>query len=102
MSGKVSVIPADRLIDAVDELREGLAQRERELEEREVAVAAAQERLSQDAMVQAAYAAGEKVFRDRVIALIDLQLEQLGGAGLNAISLKTLRRMIAGDEGGSV
>jgi hypothetical protein len=32
-----------------------------------------------------------------VVALIDLQLEQLSRAGLNAISLQTLRRQLLED-----
>lgn len=68
-----------------------------DLEEREAAIAEAHERLSQSAAVQAAYHQATLNERDRVLALIDLQLQHLGSAGLNAISLRTLRRHILAD-----
>jgi hypothetical protein len=69
-----------------------------EIERREAEVARAAEALSQQDAVQQALRCGRQEERGRVVALIDLQLEQLDGAGLNAMSLRTLRRQLL--EGG--
>lgn len=68
-----------------------------DLDAREAAIAEALEHLNQSAAVQAAYHQATLNERDRVLALIDLQLEHLGTAGINAISLRTLRRHILTD-----
>jgi hypothetical protein len=74
----------------VHELRDQLA----EIERREAEVARAAEELSQQKAVQQAVRCGRQEERGRVVALIDLQLEQLGRVGLNAISLQALRRQL--------
>jgi hypothetical protein len=71
-----------------------LERRTTTLVKRERDVAAAAEQLSQSAAVQAAWAGGQQAERQRITAMIDLQLEQLHQAGLNAISLKALRQHI--------
>lgn len=76
------------------QLADQLEAKEQELLEREQAVAHAAEELSQEVQVQQAFAAGKADERGRVVALIDLQLETLGRAGLNAISLRTLRQQL--------
>ena len=65
-----------------------------EIERREAEVARAAEELSQQEAVQQALRCGRQEERGRVVALIDLQLEQLDGAGLNAMSLQALRRQL--------
>ena len=65
-----------------------------EIERREAEVARAAEELSQQEAVQQALRCGRQEERGRVVALIDLQLEQLNRAGLNAMSLQALRRQL--------
>lgn len=65
-----------------------------EIERREAEVARAAEELSQQDAVQQALRCGRQEERGRVVALIDLQLEQLNRAGLNAMSLQALRRQL--------
>ena len=65
-----------------------------EIERREAEVARAAEALSQQDAVQQALRCGRQEERGRVVALIDLQLEQLNRAGLNAMSLQALRRQL--------
>ena len=74
----------------VRELRDQLA----DIEQREAAMARAAEQLSQDEAVQQALRCGRQEERGRVVELIDLQLEQLNRAGLNAMSLQALRRQL--------
>lgn len=74
----------------VMELREQVA----EIERRELEVARAAEQLSQQEAVRQALRCGQQEERSRVIALIDLQLEQLNQAGINAMSLHALRRLL--------
>jgi len=57
-------------------------------------LAAAAEQLSQEAAVRAAWQQGGRHERNRVTALIDLQLDQLNRSGVNAGVLATLRRMV--------
>jgi hypothetical protein len=64
------------------------------LQQREAAVAAATEQLSQDASVQAAWQHGCSYERSRLVTLIDLQLETLQRGGTNATVLYALRRMV--------
>jgi hypothetical protein len=71
-----------------------LQQQQAGLEQRELQVAKAAEELSQSIAVQQALRCGRQEERGRVVALIDLQLEQLGRVGLNAISLQALRRQL--------
>jgi len=65
-----------------------------EIERREAEVARAAEELSQQDAVQQALRCGRQEERGRVVALIDLQLEQLNRAGSNAMSLQALRRQL--------
>ena len=65
-----------------------------EIERREAEVARAAEELSQQDAVQQALRCGRQEERGRVVELIDLQLEQLNRAGLNAMSLQALRRQL--------
>lgn len=76
--------------DLVRELRDQVV----EIERREAEVARAAEELSQQEAVQQALRCGRQEERGRVVALIDLQLEQLNGAGINAMSLQALRRQL--------
>ena len=88
-------------LQTIHELLSELQQQQVELEQRELQVAKAAEELSQSRAVQQALRCGRQEERGRVVALIDLQLEQLGRAGLNAISLQALRRQLvdSGSEG---
>jgi hypothetical protein len=65
-----------------------------DLEAREQSVAQATEELTASAAVQAAWQQGGAAERDRVVMLIDHQLDQLSSGGINAIVLTTLRRMV--------
>lgn len=78
----------------LQQLVDQLEAKELELIEREKAVAQAAEQLSQEVHVQQAFVAGKQDERERVLALIELQLETLGTAGLNSISLRTLRQQL--------
>ena len=64
------------------------------LDKREQQLAQAAEQLSQEAAVRAAWQQGGRHERNRVAALIDLQLDQLNRGGVNAGVLATLRRMV--------
>ena len=69
------------------------------LEQRERQLAQAAEQLSQEPAIAAAWQQGGMAERDRVAALIDLQLDQLGRGGINAVVLTALRRMVLEVEG---
>ena len=77
----------DALLAQIDADHQALLTREQQL-------AAAAERLSQDPAIAAAWQQGGAAERDRVVALIDHQLDQLSRGGINAIVLTTLRRMV--------
>jgi hypothetical protein len=64
------------------------------LDKRERQLAQAAEQLNQEAAVRAAWQQGGRHERNRVTALIDLQLDQLQRSGVNAGVLCTLRRMV--------
>jgi hypothetical protein len=81
-------------MDALTRTRQQLDTLLADLEAREQSVAHATELLSQDASVQAAWRQGGAAERDRVVMLIDHQLDQLSRGGINAIVLTTLRRMV--------
>jgi hypothetical protein len=51
--------------------------------------------LTESAVVQAALHQGAAAERDRVLLLIDHQLDQLKRGGTNAVVLTALRRMVA-------
>jgi hypothetical protein len=57
-------------------------------------VAHATELLTESAAVQAAWRQGGAAERDRIVTLIDHQLATLAGAGMNAMALAALRRMV--------
>jgi hypothetical protein len=78
----------------VNEVLLELDRRNRALDEQALILAQAAERLSQDAAVKEAFRCGQQTKQDQIIAMIDLQLNQLEGAGINVLSLKTLRRHI--------
>ena len=65
-----------------------------DLEVREQSVAQAAEELTASAAVQAAWRQGGAAERDRVVMLIDRQLDQLSRGGINALVLTALRRMV--------
>jgi hypothetical protein len=81
-------------MDALTRTRQQLDDLLADLEAREQSVAQAAEELTALAAVQAAWRQGGDAERDRVVMLIDLQLDQLSRGGINAIVLTTLRRMV--------
>jgi hypothetical protein len=81
-------------IQTIQELLADLQEQQLQIERRAAEIAQAAEELSQTTAVQQALRCGQQEERGRVVALIDLQLEQLGKAGINAISLQTLRRQL--------
>ena len=80
---------------AFTQLRQQLDQLLTDLDEREQAIAQAAEMLTESAVVQAAFHQGAASMRDRVLILIDHQVDQLKRGGTNALVLRTLRRMVA-------
>jgi hypothetical protein len=81
-------------MDALTRTRQQLDDLLTDLHSREQAVAHATELLSQDASVQSAWRQGGAAERDRIVTLIDHQLATLAGAGMNAMALAALRRMV--------
>jgi hypothetical protein len=81
-------------MDALTQARQQLDTLLADLEAREQSVAQAAEELTATAAVQAAWQQGGMAQLDRVVALIDHQLDQLSRGGINAIVLTTLRRMV--------
>ena len=81
-------------MDALTRTRQQLDDLLADLEARERSVAQAAEELTATAAVQAAWQQGGMAQLDRVVALIDHQLDQLSRGGINAIVLTTLRRMV--------
>jgi hypothetical protein len=81
-------------MDALTRTRQQLDDLLADLEAREQSVAQAAEELTATAAVQAAWRQGGAAERDRVLMLIDHQLATLAGAGMNAMVLATLRRMV--------
>ena len=81
-------------MDAITRTRQQLDTLLADLEAREQSVAQAAEELTATSAVQAAWQQGGAAERDRVVMLIDLQLDQLSRGGINAIVLTTLRRMV--------
>ena len=65
-----------------------------DLEQREAALAAAAEQLSQDRAVAAAFRDGGHHMRRQILALIDCQLEALRHGGAPALVLTTLTQQI--------
>ncbi len=81
-------------MDALTRTRQQLDDLLADLEAREQSVAQAAEELTASAAVQAAWQQGGMAQLDRVVALIDHQLDQLSRGGINAIVLTSLRRMV--------
>jgi hypothetical protein len=81
-------------MDALTQARQQLDDLLADLEAREQSVAQAAEELTATAAVQSAWQQGGAAERDRVVMLIDHQLDQLSRSGINAIVLTTLRRMV--------
>jgi hypothetical protein len=81
-------------MDALTRTRQQLDDLLTDLHSREQAVAHATELLTESAAVQAAWRQGGAAERDRIVTLIDHQLATLAGAGMNAMVLATLRRMV--------
>jgi len=81
-------------MDALTQVRQQLDTLLADLEAREQSVAQAAEELTATAAVQAAWQQGGAAQLDRVVALIDHQLEQLNRGGTNALVLTALRRMV--------
>ena len=69
------------------------------IEAEQCALARAAEQLTQDAAVRAAWQQALTTERDRILALIDTQLDQLQRAGTNALVLSALRRQVLEVEG---
>jgi hypothetical protein len=81
-------------MDALTRTRQQLDDLLADLEAREQAVAQATEQLTIHSAVRAAWQQGSTAERSRVVTLIDHQLATLAGAGMNAMVLATLRRMV--------
>jgi hypothetical protein len=81
-------------MDALTRTRQQLDDLLADLHSREQAVAHATELLTESAAVQAAWQQGGMAERDRIITLIEYQLATLAGAGMNAMVLAALRRMV--------
>jgi hypothetical protein len=81
-------------MDALTQARQQLDALLADLEQREQSVAQAAELLSQEPAIAAAWQQGGMSERDRVVSLIDLQLDQLSRGGVNAIVLTALRRQV--------
>ncbi len=81
-------------MDALTRTRQQLDDLLADLEAREQSVAQAAEELTASAAVQAAWQQGGAAERDRVLILIDHQLATMAGAGMNAMVLAALRRMV--------
>ena len=82
-------------MDALTQARQQLDTLLADLEQREQSVAQAAELLSESAAAAAAWHQGGLRERDRVLLLIDHQLDQLKRGGINALVLTTLRRMVS-------
>jgi hypothetical protein len=78
----------------INEIHQQLNSMLASLDEREQAIAQAAEMLTESAAVQAAWHQGAASERDRVVVLIDHQLDQLKRGGTNALVLETLRRTV--------
>ena len=81
-------------MDTLPQARQQLDTLLADLEQREQSVAHAAEQLSQEPAIAAAWQQGGMAERERVAALIDLQLDQLSRGGINAVVLTALRRMV--------
>jgi hypothetical protein len=82
-------------MDTLTQARQQLDALLADLEAREQSVAQAAELLSQEPAIAAAWQQGGLWERDRVLLLIDHQLDQLKRGGTNAVVLTALRRMVS-------
>lgn len=82
-------------MDATTQLRQQLNRMLDDVEQREAAIAAALEELTVDGAMHSCWSQAQQVERDRVLCLIDQQIEQLDSAGMNVIPLRTLRGVVA-------
>ena len=82
-------------MDTLTQVRQQLDFLLADLDQREQSVAQAGELLSESAPAAAAWHQGGLWDRDRVLLLIDHQLDQLKRGGINAVVLTTLRRMVS-------
>ena len=82
-------------MDALTQARQQLDTLLADLEQREQSIAQAAELLTESAAAAAAWQQGGLWERDRVLLLIDHQLDQLKRGGTNAVVLSTLRRMVS-------
>ena len=71
-----------------------VADRERQLEAKEHELVAAAESLTVTARIRQAEQLGRDLERQRVLQLIDVQLETLNRGGINALSLEHLKRQV--------
>jgi hypothetical protein len=69
------------------------------IEAEQCALARAAEQLTQERAVQAAWQQALTTERDRILALIDTQLDMLQRGGTNALVLTALRRQVLEVEG---
>lgn len=74
-----------------------IRQLEADLSAREAALAAASELTSTDSRVQAAFRDGQHLERQRILTLINMQIETLSRGGLSHTVLSTLQRMVQAD-----
>lgn len=81
-------------MDALTQARQQLDALLADLEQREQSVAQAAELLSQEPAIAAAWQQGGLWERDRVLLLINHQLDQLSCGGTNALVLTALRRQV--------
>jgi hypothetical protein len=81
-------------MDGLTQARQQLDTLLADLEQREQSVAQAAELLTESAAVRSAWQQGGMAERDRVVMLIDLQLDQLSRGGVNALVLTALRRQV--------
>lgn len=71
-----------------------VADRERQLEAQERELVKAAESLTVTARIRQAEQLGRDLERQRVLQLIDVQLETLNRGGINALSLEHLKRQV--------
>ena len=82
-------------MDTTTQIRQQLDQILADVEQREAAIAQALEDMTVDGAMRAAWSQARQVERDRVLFLIDQQINQLDRGGMNAILLGTLRGVVA-------
>jgi len=86
-------------LNRLDELVAVIAIERAAIEAEQCALARAAEQLTQERAVQAAWQQALTTERDRILALIDTQLDTLQRGGTNALVLTALRRQVLEVEG---